>query len=105
MLLNVLHLLNVLKLLLLVSQEIRRHADELISWLRVIGPEVTWSEIMSCDWLRGFLAPPLRSGGDGTAQSLCCCCPEDTWREIGERRMFNRPSTLTGPGLENPGGS
>lgn len=61
-----------------LSSETRHHADELIC-LHVIGSEVTWSEIMSFDWLRGILAPPLRFGGDGAAQRLCCGCPEHTY--------------------------
>lgn len=39
------------------SCRLRRQADQLICCLRVIGAEVSWSEIMSCDWLRGFSAP------------------------------------------------
>lgn len=44
--------------------EVSRHADELISQLCVIGSEVTWSDIVSCYWLKAFLVPPLRSGAD-----------------------------------------
>lgn len=54
-------LLSVLNWLQGVSLDIRCDTAQLILKLCVVGPEVTWSEIMSSDWLRGLLAPPLRS--------------------------------------------
>ena len=51
------------QLLQVASEDVRCHAVQLICWLCVIGSEVTWSEVLGCDWLRGLLALPGRPEG------------------------------------------
>lgn len=77
--------------LLACLAEVSRHADELISQLCVIGPEVTWSDMLSCDWLKALLAPPLRSGADILLRVSAAAILKTPAEEPARQQLFTEP--------------
>lgn len=71
--------------------EVSRHADKLISQLCVIGPEVTWSDILSCDWLKALLAPPFRSGADVLLRVSAAAVLKTPAEEPARQELFAEP--------------